>query len=80
MKMLTVGYFAIFREQAECDEEVVQSDANTAAQLFAELKKRHTGLQTFHNMKFALNEEIVAADAQLAEGDHILFFPPVAGG
>ena len=55
MNALTVSYFALFREQAGCGEETVESTAQTAAQLFEEMKQRHTGLQSFHNMKFALN-------------------------
>lgn len=80
MNRLTVAYFALFREQTGCGEEVIESDAQTVAQLFEELRQRHASLETFGNMKFALNDEIVGADAALADGDRVLFFPPVAGG
>ncbi len=80
MKTLTVNYFAIFREQAGCDEEVVESTATNPAELFEELRVRHAGLEAFHHMKYAVNDELAAADAALADGDRVLFFPPVAGG
>ena len=80
MKTLTVRYFAVFREQAGRDEEIVESAAANPAELFEELRQRHAGLEAFHHMKYALNDELVGADAALADGDRVLFFPPVAGG
>lgn len=80
MKTLTVRYFAVFREQAGRDQEVVETTANTAAELFDELRARHAGLEAFHHMKYAINDELARADATLADGDCVLFFPPVAGG
>ena len=80
MKRLTVSYFAIYREQTGLGEETVESTASTAAELFAEMQRRHPDLASHGAMKFARNDEIVPPETALESGDRVLFFPPVAGG
>lgn len=77
---LSVGYFALYREATGTDSEVVQSDAETPAQLFAECARRHPALERFDASLVAVNDEMVTWDSALASGDKVLFFPPVAGG
>ena len=80
MKTVAVSYFAIFRDQAGCDQEQVETGARSVAALFAERQAVHGGLVDYPAMKFAINDRLVAGDAEPADGDRVLFFPPVAGG
>jgi molybdopterin converting factor subunit 1 len=75
-----VSYFAAFREATGVSSERVDSGAATAAALFDECAGRHPALQRYTASLVAINDEITAWDAALADGDEILFFPPVAGG
>jgi len=79
-KSITVRYFALFRENAGTAEECVDSEAGTAADLFAELKHRHGSGEPLGHCKVAINDEIADWDAPLHDGDTVLLFPPVAGG
>jgi len=77
---LTVRYFAAFREAAGIDTETVDSAAATPAALFAESQSRHAGLQRYAASLVAVNDRMADWDSLLADGDEVLFFPPVAGG
>lgn len=76
----TVHYFALFREQAGCRSEEVDWPGGTAADLFRLMTDRHHGLKTEAAALVAVNDEMANWDDVLAEGDSVLFFPPVAGG
>ncbi|MEM8547438.1 MAG: MoaD/ThiS family protein [Pseudomonadota bacterium] len=80
MNHYTVRYFALFRERAGRDEEVVQSSATTALALFQELQDRHGTVDPRGHCKAAVNDVMVPWDHTLADGDVVLLFPPVAGG
>ena len=80
MKAITVRYFALFRENAGIDEEIVESNAATAAELFAELHHRHGSGEPLGHCKVAINDAMAEWDAPLCDGDTVLLFPPVAGG
>jgi molybdopterin converting factor subunit 1 len=79
MKNIKVRYFAMFREQAGCDQEVLAVEAQTPAELFAVVAERH-GLPHLRDAKVAINDEMSGFDAILSDGDTVLFFPPVSGG
>jgi molybdopterin converting factor subunit 1 len=80
VRAFVVEYFALFREQAGCAEERVESDASTVAALFAECARRHGFADARERCKVAVDDELVAWETPLAGGERILFFPPVAGG
>jgi molybdopterin converting factor subunit 1 len=80
MKTVTVRYFALFREKAGTSEEVVRTDAGTAAELFQSLQHRHGSPEPLGHCKVAINDEMAAWDDAIADGDTVLLFPPVAGG
>ncbi len=80
MIQVTARYFAAFREQAGCEHERVETGSRTAAQLYAELAQRHAFLDRADRCKVAINGAMAAWDAELADSDEVLFFPPVAGG
>ncbi len=80
--MLTVHvqYFAALREQAGRGSETLTTGSRTAGDLYDELRGRH-GLSLPPSMlKVAVNEEFSAWDRPLADGDRVVFIPPVAGG
>jgi molybdopterin synthase sulfur carrier subunit len=75
-----VQYFAVLREQAGRGSETLATRSATAAGLYDELRARH-GLALPRSMlKVAVNEEFAAWDRALADGDRVVFIPPVAGG
>jgi molybdopterin converting factor subunit 1 len=75
-----VQYFALLREQAGRSQEEVQSAAGTPAALFDELRARHPFSLNRTQLKVAINGEFGSWDQALADGDAIVFIPPVAGG
>lgn len=77
---VTARYFAAFRERAGRDAEPVSTDARTAAELYGELAGRHGFADSMARCKVAINDRLADWDTGLADGDEILFFPPVAGG
>ena len=77
---VTAQYFAVFRERAGRERELLDTGARTAAELFDEVAGRHGFADARDRCKVAINGRLVAWDTTLAPGDEILFFPPVAGG
>lgn len=75
-----VRYFALFREQTGCASESVEWPGGTAAELFQMMARKHAALKTEAAALVAINDEMSGWEAPLAEGDEVLFFPPVAGG
>ena len=79
MIKLNIEYFAILREQAGFDSEQIETELTTPAELYAELTQRH-GFPEMTTVKVAINDEFGDWQAQLQDGDSIVFIPPVAGG
>lgn len=77
---ITVRYFAAFREAAGRETETLDTSATSPAELFSECASRHAGLQRYSSSLVAINDELADWNAQLGDGDEVLFFPPVAGG
>jgi molybdopterin converting factor subunit 1 len=77
---LHVQYFAILREQRGLNAEQLATTATTPTALYEELRARHHFTLPADRVRAAVNDEFVAADAPLREGDRIVFIPPVAGG
>ena len=80
MKTITVRYFALFREKAGTSQDVVTTEAGTAAELFQTLQHRHGSPEPLGHCKVAINDEMAAGDDAIEDGDTVLLFPPVAGG
>lgn len=79
-RRVMVEYFALFRELAGCDKEIVETDAVDAAALYEEISERHSiGLEP-GRMKVAINDEFADWTTSLSDGDRVVFIPPVAGG
>lgn len=77
---IKVQYFAQLREQSGCSEESVQTEAQTAEQLYRELQKRHDFHLDLHDLKVAKGDQFCSWDSPLENSDLITFLPPVGGG
>ena len=80
MTNIHVQYFAILREQRGLAREPLATAAPTAAALYEELRARYNFTLPMNRVRAAINEEFVAWDAPLHEGQTVVFIPPVAGG
>lgn len=80
MITLHVSYFAILREQRGLSQETLTTSAATPAALYEELRVRHAFSLPAARVRAAVNDEFVASDAPLREGDRVVYIPPVAGG
>ena len=79
-RRVRVQYFAILREQAGRAEEALETSAQTALELYEELRVRHGLKLAPEQLRVAINEEFGEWSQPLASGDTIVFLPPVAGG
>ena len=77
---ITVQYYALLREKRGVTSETIETKAATAEQLYAELKAVHNFRLTTKDLRVAVNNEFSSWDKPLADGDSIIFIPPVAGG
>ncbi len=80
MKTVQIRYFALFREQAGRDTETLQTVATSVGDLFSEVCAERGLSDSLPNIKVALNDELVDMSTAVADGDTVLFFPPVSGG
>ncbi|MCW8807773.1 MAG: MoaD/ThiS family protein [Rhodanobacter sp.] len=80
MTAITVEYFAQLREQAGQGRETLVTGAASLAALYAELQQRHGFRLEPAQLKVAVNAQFRDWAQPLAEGDVVVFIPPVAGG
>jgi molybdopterin converting factor small subunit len=73
-------YYALFREQAGRQAETLDTSAATPAELYRELASRHGFRLPPSQVRVAVNSAFSEWDRLLADGDEIVFLPPVAGG
>lgn len=84
--MITLLYFARLREALGTGQEqlMLPADINTLRALRAHLAQRGEvwarEMAEGRNLRAAVNQAVAAADAPLADGDEVAFFPPVTGG
>ena len=74
-----VDYFAMLRERAGLEHETLDTAASTPQELYRELAPRRD-LPPPGGLKVAVNDEFRPWDCRLADGDRVVFIPPVAGG
>jgi molybdopterin converting factor subunit 1 len=78
--LIHLQYYALLREQAGRSTESLQSPAATPAALYGELQRRYPFTLTESQLKVAVNGEFADWNRPLADGDAVVFIPPVAGG
>jgi molybdopterin-guanine dinucleotide biosynthesis protein A len=79
-KRIKVQYYAILREQAGRSDESVVTGAITPRDLYNELKSRYPFSLAPEMLRVAVNAEFGEWSQRLADGDSVVFIPPVAGG
>jgi molybdopterin converting factor subunit 1 len=80
MKHVHVQYFAVLREQAGRSEETRETSAATPADLYEEVRAAHGFALPRSMLRVAVNDEFRDWTTALANGDRVVFVPPVAGG
>ncbi len=75
-----VRYFALFREQRGCAQELLRVEPCTAASLYSDLAAKHGFTLDSGLVRAAVNEAFAPIDTILKDGDEVVFVPPVAGG
>ena len=79
-KRIKVQYYAILREQAGRSDESIVTAALTPRDLYTELKSRYPFSLAPEMLRVAVNAEFGEWSQRLADGDSVVFIPPVAGG
>jgi molybdenum cofactor guanylyltransferase len=79
-KHIKVQYYALLREQAGRSDESLETTARTPRELYEELKARHPFSLAPEMLRVAVNAEFGEWTQALADGDSVVFIPPVAGG
>ncbi len=79
MSSVNIRYFALLREKAGMESEVMNFDG-THEELYKYLSEKYNfGLP--HNMvQVAVNDEFTSMNAKVIDESRIVFIPPVAGG
>ena len=77
-----VRFFALYRELVGVRETQVDLPAgSTALDVWQSFASTHPTLApNLPHTRFAINGEYTEPDAALAEGDEVVFIPPVSGG
>lgn len=84
--MITLLYFARLRETLDTGREqlALPATVRTLSALRVHLAQRggawEKEMAAGRNLRAAVNQTVVAADAPIADGDEVAFFPPVTGG
>ncbi len=74
-----VRFFAMLRERLGSGGVRIVDPATTAGALWKAIVAEHPEVADVR-VRFAVNEEYVAAGTRLADGDELAVFPPVSGG
>ncbi len=72
---IRILYFAALREKMNRSDDTVEASAGETP---AGMAKRLIGSDA--TLLFAVNDQLVSRDYELADGDQLAFIPPMAGG
>jgi len=77
---LRLLYFASLADRAGRAEEMLETNARAPRELYAEMAKAHGFPFPIERLRVAVNGALVPWDHALADGDEVVFLPPVSGG
>ncbi len=77
---IKVMYFAAMREQSGKTQEIIETNASTARELYNELNQKYHFYLDESHLKVALNDQYSDFTTPIQEMDTLVFIPPVAGG
>jgi len=81
---LNVMYFAWIRERIGEPSEVVETSANTVADLVSELREREErydlAFSDLSAVRVAVDQTLAELDTPLSGAREVAFFPPMTGG
>jgi len=80
MPRIDLEYFAQLGDEAGCRRESRDTQATTAAALYDELREIHGFSLAPERMRVAVNAAFRPWEHVLADGDNVVFIPPVTGG
>ncbi|CAI9120052.1 MoaD/ThiS family protein [Brytella acorum] len=80
MPRIDLEYFAQLGEEAGRRHETRVTDATTAAALYDELRGEYGFSLASERMRVAINTAFRPWNETLADGDVVVFIPPVTGG
>lgn len=80
VKKITVTYFAQLRELTGTHSEVIETDSETPAGLFEQLRAKHQLTCKRIGMMVAVNGDFTNWSHSISDGEEVVFIPPVAGG
>ncbi len=66
-----IDYFAVLREQAGKDQELLQTEASTPTQVYALLSQQYGFDLSQNRLKVAVNDEFADWSRQLRDGDRL---------
>ena len=73
-------YFASLADRAGRAEETRETAARTPRELYAEIAGAHQFALAAERVRVAVNGALAGWDDGLADGDEVVFLPPVSGG
>jgi molybdopterin converting factor subunit 1 len=80
LKTIIVKYFASLREMTLKEQEELTTNQPDCEKLYLELKQKYDFILPYDQVEVAINDEFVAKDTPIEDGDTLVFIPPVAGG
>jgi molybdopterin converting factor small subunit len=79
-RSLSLHYFALLHEQRGVQQEELTTTAYTARALYEDIARRYRFTLPVDKIGVAINNAMCSIDSALAEGDKVVFIPPVSGG
>lgn len=77
---LRLLYFASLADAAGCSEESFETCATTPRDAYGEARERHGFRFDTDTLRVAVNGAFADWNRALADGDEVVFIPPVSGG
>ena len=78
---IKIKYFAQLRSSAKVFEELLDvASGETARSIYYCVAEKYDFSLKFEQLRVAINDTLVDGDSLLADGDLLVFIPPVSGG